>query len=75
MRNNEWEKIVLKRLDSVICLVTKDSIYHKSCERKLCKHLSPEEKKRGEFCKTKIHLRRLTMYAIILNMKTNVNLH
>jgi len=36
----------LKRLDSVICLVAEEAIYHKSCERKFSKSLSSEEKKK-----------------------------
>lgn len=46
MRNDEWGKTVLKRLESVICLVAEEAIYHKSCERKFCKTISSQEKKK-----------------------------
>ncbi|XP_029341748.1 uncharacterized protein LOC100571724 isoform X2 [Acyrthosiphon pisum] len=47
-RNDEWGKEVLKRLNSVICLVSEESKYHKSCERKFCStNPVDENKKRG----------------------------
>lgn len=46
IKNDEWGKTILKRLDSVICLVAEEAIYHKSCERKFSKSLSSEEKKK-----------------------------
>jgi len=55
MRNDECGKTVLKRLDSVICLVAEEAIYHKSCERKFCKSISSEEKRRGDARKMKMH--------------------
>ncbi|KAE9525163.1 hypothetical protein AGLY_014407 [Aphis glycines] len=48
-RNDEWGKEVLKRLDSVVCLVSEESKYHKSCERKFCsKNPVDKNKKRGK---------------------------
>ncbi|KAL5246205.1 hypothetical protein ACI65C_013613 [Semiaphis heraclei] len=47
-RNDEWGKEVLKRLNSVMCLVSEESKYHKSCERRFCStNPVDENKKRG----------------------------
>ncbi|KAE9537480.1 hypothetical protein AGLY_006503, partial [Aphis glycines] len=45
-RNDEWGKEVLKRLNSVMCLVSEESKYHKSCERKFCSTNPVDENKK-----------------------------
>lgn len=47
-RNYEWSKQVLRRINSVICLVSEEAKYHKSCERKFFNYIpSTENRKRG----------------------------
>lgn len=44
---DDWAKEVLRRINSVICLVAEEAKYHKVCERKFCNQFpSIENRKR-----------------------------
>jgi len=47
-RGDDWVKEVLRRINSLIYLVSEEAKYHKACERKFCNQFpSIENRKKG----------------------------